>query len=124
MNSFDSIFADAEVQSDGETELNDGHQPPEKQRRTIIEERSAESDCLFGALTSEDEADDASDDDDCDEDFDSENQTDGNSKVHFFCWQKDLINPLVGIFSLEDGTPPIKISHLLQICHYGFHLLS
>ena len=61
------------MQSDGETELSDGHQPPEKRRRTtMIEERSAESDCLFGALTSEDEADDASDDDDCDEDFDSD----------------------------------------------------
>ena len=60
------------MQSDSETELSDGHQPPEKRRRTIIEERSAESDSLYGALTSEDEADDASDDDDCDEDFDSD----------------------------------------------------
>ena len=56
---------------DGETELSDG--PPEKRRRsTIIEERSVESDSLLGAVTSEDEADEASDDDDCDEDFDSD----------------------------------------------------
>ena len=37
-----------------------------------MEERSAESNGLFCALTSDDEADDANDDDDCDEDFDSD----------------------------------------------------